>query len=116
MSLNILNDMEAYEDTNAIMTFPECTDYTLDNRQLIHYFSRSYRHHCTSPVNRFLFSYDNDVIFITPIKSLYRIAGRSEKFKTIKQSKYFDTFFEGSYQECVDKFKDMIKSYFLILE
>lgn len=104
--------MEAYEDSTAIMSFPACSDYSLDMRQLIYYFSRSYRNHCTSPVNRYLFSFDNDVIFITPIRSLYRVIGRSEKFNFIKRSKYFDTFFCGSLQDCINKFKEMVHYYF----
>lgn len=107
--------MEVYEDKNAIMSYPGVSDYSFDMRQLVYYFSRSYRNHCTSCVNRYIFSYKNDVIFISPIRSLYRVCGRTDIFKPIKQTKYFDTYFQGSFDDCVNKFNELVRSYVLLL-
>lgn len=109
--------MEAYETTDSpIMSYPPISDYSFDRDKLIYYFSRAYRNHCTSCVNRYIFSYKNDVIFISPIRSLYRVCGRTDNFKFIKRSKHFDTYFEGTFEECVNKFNDMLRAYVMLLE
>lgn len=107
--------MEVYEDSNNILSYPPVSDYSFEMRQLIHYFSRAYRNHCTNCVNRYLFSYGNDFACITPIRSRYRVIGRIDNFKYVKRSKYFDTFFVGSFEECVHFFRNLISSYVFVL-
>lgn len=108
--------MEAYETTDTpLMTYPPITDNSLDMRKLVYYFSRSYRNHCTSCVNRYIFSYGNDIIFISPIRSLFRVCGRSEYFKYIKRSKHFDTYYQGTFDDCLKVFNNMVRTYGLYL-
>lgn len=107
--------MEVYEDKNNILKYPPVTDYSIDLRLLTYYFSRSYRNHCTSCVNRYLFSYDNDFFAIMPIRSRFRIIGRVDMFSPISRSKYFDTFFLGSFDDCLKQYNNMVRTYGLYL-
>lgn len=106
---------EIYEDKNNILKYPPVTDYSFDLQLLTYYFSRAYRHHCKSCVNRYMFSYDNDFFAIMPIRSQYRILGRVDMFAPVKRSKYFDTFYEGSFDDCLARFNGMLRTYGLYL-
>lgn len=107
--------MEVYEPPENILSYPPVSDYSLEMRQLIYYFSRSYRNHCTNCVNRYLFSFGNDFVCITPIRSRFRVIGRIDNFKFVKRSKYFDTFFVGSFDDCLKFYKDILSSYIMLL-
>ena len=107
--------MEVYEDNNAIMSYPSVTDYSIDLKQVIYYFSRAYRNHCSSCVNRYLFSWDNDFLCIMPIRSQYRVIGRCDRFQPLKRTKYFDVFFLGSLDECISRMSDLVRGYVLIV-
>lgn len=108
---------EVYQpDDNPLLTYPPVSDYSLDIKQLIHFFGRRFRNHCTSVVNRYLFSWDNDFLFIMPLRSKYRLLGRvSVEFAYIKRCVDYDVFCVGTLQECIDTMQDCIRKYTLIV-
>lgn len=107
--------MEAYETEPTLLTYPPVTDNSLEMRQMVHYFSRAYRNHCSAVCNRYLFSWDNDFLTIVPIRTQYRVIGRTDKFAPVKTAKYFDTYFTGSLEECICRMQDMVSHYVLIV-
>lgn len=108
---------EIYQpDDDPLLTYPPVSDYSFDLDQLIHFFGRSFRHHCSSVVNRYLFSWDNDFLCIMPLRSKFRVIGRvSVDITYIKRCVDYDVFFVGSLQECIDKMRECIAKYTLIV-
>lgn len=100
--------MEIYEPDGQIMSYPVVTDYSMDLRQIVHYFGRSYRNHCTSCVNRYLFSIGNDFVCIVPIRTQFRVIGRCDSLRYIKRCRDYDVYYVGSFEDCRSKFLSIV--------
>lgn len=107
---------EIYEiSENPILNYPEPTDYTITTDQIVRFFGRSHRHFCSSTVNKYLFSWDNDFFTIQPIRSQYRVIGRCDTIQPLKRLKDFDVFYVGTFEACRDRYHEIISSYVLIV-
>lgn len=104
--------MEVYDDDNSLFELPQPFDNSLTVKGFVECFSARSKYSIKSVINKYTFSYANTYLCVASSGSHFRVIGRlfHSKCDVVKHCADFDVYKVGTLQECIDFWRECVRS------